>query len=151
MPAMMLPMNENTSDTRSTPVHAATKLAGGCHCGAVRWEAEVDLSAGTSKCNCTICSKTGYWGAMMKPSAFKLLSGEDNLTDYLFNSNSMHHLFCKTCGIHSFGRGDIPQLGGAFCSVNLNCVDDLQVSGLTVRHFDGRNNNWQSPRVEVLA
>lgn len=122
---------------------------GSCHCGAVKFEADLDLAEGSGKCNCTICTKTRNWSVSIKPDAFRLLSGVNELTDYQFASNSVHHPFCKICGVRAFGHGDIPQLGGRFFSVKLACLDDAkpkELAEVPVRYSDGLHNNWyQTP------
>ena len=126
--------------------------AGGCHCGAVRFEADIDLSEGTIKCNCSICTKVRSWFALVKPEEFRLLSGEADLTEYLFNTRSIHHLFCKHCGVRSFGWEDSPELGGKHYAVHVNCLDNVDIDELVnapVTYFDGRNDNWQSPPAET--
>ena len=125
---------------------------GSCHCGKVRFEADFDVAEGTGKCNCSICSKARLWGFRVKPEAFRLLSGESDLTDYQFNSNSCHHLFCKHCGVRAFEWADIPQAGGKYYSVMAMCVDGLDLQALLaapVRYFDGRNDNWWSQPSET--
>jgi hypothetical protein len=125
---------------------------GSCHCGKVRFEADIDLDAGSGKCNCSICTKLRAWGATIKPEDFRLLSGEGELADYQFGTMSGHHRFCRTCGIQPFSDGYVEQIGGAFVSINLACLDDLDPSVLAeapVTYSDGRNNAWWNTPAET--
>lgn len=124
---------------------------GSCHCGKVRFEATLDLAAGTGRCNCSICTKKRAWGAQMKPEQFRLLSGEDNLGDYQFGTMSGHNRFCKSCGVNTHGHGYVEQIGGAFVSINVACLDDVtpeEMATIPVRYMDGRHDNWwNEPKV----
>ena len=114
---------------------------GSCQCGAVRFEVDFDPSAGTIRCNCTSCTKTGWWSVVVKPAAFRLVAGQDVLGDFS-RSEFSHARFCRTCGVRVFSHGDVPNLGGAYCSVNLNCLDGAQLTGTPVRYLDGLHNTW---------
>jgi hypothetical protein len=124
---------------------------GSCHCGAVRFEADIDLAAGTIKCNCTICTKMRFWAAQVSSSAFRLLDGAGQLGEYRYHLERDGHFFCKRCGIHTFSTGESPRLG-SFHAVVLACLDDLPVDELVaapVTYLDGRNDNWTTPPSEI--
>jgi hypothetical protein len=126
--------------TNTTRIHR-----GSCHCGAVRFEAELDFAASPpSRCNCTICTKLMWTGSMTKPDRFRLLTPESDLGSYVWGGRVSTRFFCKHCGTPTFGRGELAQLGGAFVSINLNTLDDLDVNALVLRHWDGRTNNWMA-------
>ena len=121
---------------------------GSCHCGRVRYEAGIDLEAGTSRCNCSICTKQRAWNTTVKPQDFRLLSGKDDLADYQFGSKQGHHRFCKTCGIAAFGEGYVEAIGGAFVSINVACLDNIEpeeLARLPIQYMDGRHDNWFNP------
>lgn len=125
---------------------------GSCHCGKVRFEADVDLQAGTGKCNCSICTKKRHWGVQVKPEDFRLQCDDADLGDYQFGSLSQHHRFCRTCGVAAFGQGYVEEIGGAYISISVACLDDVdptELAELPVQYFDGRNNNWWNTPAET--
>jgi hypothetical protein len=109
---------------------------GGCHCGKVRYEVAMQLTGGMT-CNCSICSKTGTVLTFVPDTQFKLLAGEDSLTDYQFGKQRLHHLFCKRCGIRSFARGSKPD-GTAMVAVNIRSLDDIDLAAVPTQQFDGK-------------
>jgi len=121
----------------------AKKHSGGCHCGAVRFEVEVDATQG-SRCNCSICAKVNGIGAIVKPDALVVLQGESELSPYVWGGKVSTRYFCKHCGVHLFQRGHLPELGGDFAGVYLNALDDLDASLVELTYWDGRHDNWEA-------
>ena len=114
-----------------------TTYEGGCHCGCVRYEAKADLGHVMS-CNCSICQKHGLMLAFIPAEQFKLVAGEDALSDYQFNKMKVHHLFCRHCGVESFARGSKPD-GTAMIAVNVRCLDGIDAASLSPTAFDGKS------------
>lgn len=113
-----------------------TKYQGSCHCGNVRFEVDTDLSSVIS-CNCSICSRAGYLLTFVPEAQFRLLAGEDAQSDYQFNRKNIHHLFCKTCGVRSFGHGKGPD-GAAMYAINVRTLDGVDLDALDVKQVDGK-------------
>jgi hypothetical protein len=113
------------------------RYSGGCQCGKVRYQVDLDLGAPVTACNCSMCGRAGTLLTFVPASQFKLLSGEESLTDYLFNRHAIHHLFCKVCGIKSFARGTGKD--GPTVAINGRCLDGVEVADLKINPFDGRS------------
>jgi hypothetical protein len=113
------------------------KYTGGCHCGKVRFEVVMDLKEAI-ECNCSLCYKRGGPLAFVPATAFNLLHGEKDLTDYQFNKFIINHYFCSTCGIQSFSEGKGVD-GEESRAINLLCIDDLDLSTIKIKHFDGKS------------
>jgi len=113
------------------------KYKGGCHCGQVRFEVELNLDQ-VIACNCSICSRKGHLLAFAPEENFVLESGENALSDYQFGKKKIHHLFCSTCGIGSFGNGTGPD-GKKMKAINVRCLDNVNFEEIPVQHVDGKS------------
>jgi hypothetical protein len=121
-----------------------TTHPGSCHCGAVKYEVEVDLAEPASRCNCSICTRLGATTQIVKPAALRLLQGEESLTRYEWGGRTGQRYFCKVCGITCLLRGHLDVLGGDYVSLSLNTLEDVDPSTLEVVHWDGRHDNWMA-------
>ena len=110
---------------------------GSCHCGRIKFEVDAADGFIAHRCNCSICTKSGYLHLIVPGSNFRLLEGSDNLAEYTFNTGIARHLFCRTCGVKPFY---VPRSNPDGYSINVNCLDPVPAGYLT-EEFDG--NNWE--------
>jgi hypothetical protein len=119
---------------------------GSCHCGAVRFEADLDFAKGTLKCNCSNCFKTRAWLAAVPAGDFRLSSGEESLADYQFGKRRIHHRFCTTCGVRPFSH-----FGDSY-AVRVTCLDGVDAGELIaapVTVVDGLHDDFRNPPAET--
>lgn len=121
---------------------------GACHCGAVRWEAETEDCIVADECNCSVCRMTGFIHVIVPASRFRLLSGEDQLAEYKFNTGVARHLFCRICGVKSFY---VPRSNPDGYSLNLRCMEEGQFESVEIQPFDGRNWEKNAGRLAHLS
>ncbi len=112
---------------------------GGCHCGRIRFEVEAPGDLEVNECNCSICRLTGFLHLIVRKDDFRLVSGQDDLSTYQFNTGVAKHFFCTVCGVKSFY---IPRSNPDGYSVNARCLDPGTVTSMTIDTFDGRN--WEA-------
>ena len=113
-------------------------ITGGCHCGAVRFEARCEPEPEVWDCNCSICSKFAYLHLFVPHEDFSLRAEPESLTSYRFGKREAEHLFCKTCGVKCYSQ---PPSHPGVWSVNLRCLDEPDVLNPGIVRFDGRN--WE--------
>ena len=121
---------------------------GSCHCGAVKFEAKVDLAKPTLRCNCSICFKSRAWLAGIGEGAFRFTAGEATLRDYQFGRERIHHLFCPVCGVKVCGRAAGAKPGEGFVAVSVACLDGVsaeEFAAAPIQYVDGRHDEFKKP------
>ncbi len=133
-----------------------TTYYGSCFCGAVRFQAQGDLSAGSMRCNCRFCRKMRYWEMRLPdPASFHLVQGAEHLAEtprMQDDGVDMHHYFCARCGTRLYTEGDIAEMGGRFVAVVVAALDgvtDAELVATPVFAADGANDNWSNPAPEA--
>ncbi len=114
------------------------KYQGSCHCGGIQFEVEAPDDLQVEECNCSICAKSGFLHLIVPKSKFRLLSPEDNIITYTFNTGVARHMFCKICGIKPFY---IPRSNPDGYDINVRCLDTKPRS-IAIEQFDGQN--WEN-------
>jgi len=115
-----------------------------CHCGRVAAQVEVDLEQPSFRCNCSICRRNRFWPAVARPEGFRLLSGESELTRYVFGTEKNHHFFCRHCGVRVYGVGNDTPIGTMY-GVNIGCLEGVseeELSRIPVTYVDGMHDRW---------
>lgn len=121
---------------------------GGCHCRRVRFEVDAPAAVDALDCNCSIYRMTGFLHLIVPASRFRLVSGEDALADYRFNTGAARHLFCRHCGVKSFY---VPRSHPDGYSVNVRCLDPGSVVELRVAAFDDNDRETATAAVAHLS
>ncbi|WP_323015667.1 hypothetical protein [Devosia sp.] len=126
-----------------------------CHCGATRIQLPAHPTDATS-CNCSYCARTGARWAYYAPGELIFLSHEDERL-YSTRPELQQHYFCGRCGMQTWGdapdwsslynEDGTPKAGDGTAvptarkyGLNLNLVDDLDWSAITITAVDGRNS-----------
>ena len=108
------------NDTKSTePI----TLNGACHCGAVKFTAELPKGLSSARrCTCSICRMRGAVAVTSTHDGFMIHEGADKLATYRFNTMTAEHNFCSVCGIytHHRRRSNPNELG-----INVACLEGV--------------------------
>jgi|SRR5579863_1868000 len=121
---------------------------GGCHCGAVAFEVQAPARLTASDCNCSICRMSGYLHLIVPRSRFRLLRGDDVLTEYRFNTGTARHLFCSRCGVKAFY---VPRSNPDGYSVNVRCIDRATIEHVDIESFDDNDRDASTARIRALS
>lgn len=129
---------------------------GSCHCGFIRFSAELDFDDGIRRCNCSFCLKVGYKKSFAAYEAVEITSGKAEMIDYQptpsnWPEGDINHYMCPKCGVHPFSRGYLDFMGGNFWAVNVACLDDAteeELAAAPVIYEDGkRDRQLEAPEI----
>lgn len=131
--------------------------SGSCHCGAVTFTADIDLSEGTHRCNCSFCTKARAWFAIVNADHVHFAPGaEAAQSDYQWTPpgrpSVLHFQFCRTCGVRVAAWGTAPQFGGKFYAVAIASLDGVsrdELAAAPIRYVDGRNDRFNEPPADT--
>lgn len=124
---------------------------GSCHCGTIEFQIDADIVELTT-CDCSLCRKKNALMTKVHEANFTLLSGQDRLFEYRWNSRVARHFFCSVCGIYTFHRKrSEPDHYG----INIHCLDGFAPGDIPARAAegagmsvvsDGARDTWPGPR-----
>ncbi len=129
-------------------IAADTIHRGGCHCRRVRFEVDAPVTIDALDCNCSICRMTGFLHLIVPAARFRLLAGEDALTEYRFNTGTARHLFCRHCGVKAFY---VPRSHPDGWSVNVRCLDMVTVASVKVSAFNDNDRDAATAAIAHLS
>jgi hypothetical protein len=118
---------------------------GSCHCGKIKFEANLDLTQGTSKCNCTFCRKNSYWSIRTTMEDFKLLEGYDSIVKYANNPHIGYYAFCNHCGTMPFGVSQKTDWTVEGASIKVSSLDDIsiqEINSMPIKYYNGIDNSY---------
>jgi hypothetical protein len=111
---------------------------GSCHCGKIAFEVDGELGSAMA-CNCSICSRKGSLLWFVPRQKLHLLTPEENAASYTFNKHVIKHRFCPNCGMHPYGEGS-DAAGNPMAAINIRCLEDIDLTAISVTHYDGRSH-----------
>ena len=131
--------------------------SGACHCGAIRFEADVDIAEGTIKCNCTSCVKARSWLIVARADRFRLVAGAESQADYQWTppgraEPTVQFHFCKTCGVRTPARGELEAMCGVFYAVQVPLLDEVdpdELAAAPIHYVDGRHDRFDRPPADI--
>ena len=119
-----------------------TGYEGACHCGGVRFRISHQPDELTT-CDCSLCAMRSAIMAKVPEASLEIVSGEDLLTLYEWNSRVAKHYFCRRCGIYVFHR---KRAAPDHYGVNARCLADLDPASLLLRATEGANMTVTDPQ-----
>ena len=123
--------------------------AGACHCGAVKFTADLAEPLRGARCDCSICAMKGAVTVGTTLDGLEVTEGKDLLTLYRFNTGVAKHWFCSRCGSYTFHqrRSDPDTYGINVACLGLSPYHDFP----DVAVVDGRNHVRDTGKVRLAG